>query len=202
MNPVYQNMRITLSQADTELAELRGQIGSQQQVVADLRGRLDAIPEVEAEMLRLTRDYEVNKRQYDELLQRLEAAKISEQADRSTEDVKFRVIEPPVVPLTPSGPPRVALSTLVLLGSVVAGLLLAFVLQQVRPVFSTREALRQVTGLPVIGAVTAAIVEGFVPWYRRQATLVGGALLALIAVFLLNVLLQDNVRAALRNLVG
>ena len=202
MNPVYQNMRITLSQADTELAELRGQIGSQQQVVADLRGRLDAIPEVEAEMLRLTRDYEVNKRQYDELLQRLEAAKISEQADRSTEDVKFRVIEPPVVPLTPSGPPRAALSTLVLLGSIVAGLLLAFVLQQVRPVFSTREALRQVTGLPVIGAVTAAIVEGFVPWYRRQATLVGGALLALIAVFLLNVLLQDNVRAALRNLVG
>jgi hypothetical protein len=69
-------------------------------------------------------------------------------------------------------------------------------------VFSTREALRQVTGLPVIGAVTAAIVAGFVPWYRRQAALVGGALLALLAVFLLNVLLQDNVRAALRNVVG
>jgi hypothetical protein len=96
----------------------------------------------------------------------------------------------------------VILSALVLLGSIAAGLLLAFVLQQIRPVFSTRDALRQVTGLPVIGAVTVAIVEGFVPWYRRQVTLVTGALLALVAVFLLNVLLQDNVRAALRNLGG
>jgi len=202
LNPVYQSMRISLSQAETELAELRGQISTQQQVATALRGRLDAIPEVEADLLRLTRDYEVNKRQYDELLQRLDSARISEQADQNTEDVKFRVIEPPVVPLAPSGPPRVILSALVLLGSVAAGLLLAFVLQQIRPVFSTRDALRQVTGLPVIGAVTVAIVEGFVPWYRRQATLVTGALLALIAVFLLNVLLQDNVRAALRNLGG
>jgi polysaccharide chain length determinant protein (PEP-CTERM system associated) len=202
MNPVYQNMKISLSQTDAELAELRGQIGAQQQAVAALQGRVDAIPEVEADLLRLTRDYEVNKRQYDELLQRLESAKISEQADQNTEDVKFRVIEPPVLPLTASGPPRAMLSTLVLLGSLGAGLLLGFILQQARPVFSTREALRQVTGLPVIGAVTAAIVTGFVPWYRRQAALVGGALLALLAVFLLNVLLQDNVRAALRSVVG
>jgi hypothetical protein len=195
-------MKISLSQTDAELAELRGQIGAQQQAVAALQGRVDAIPEVEADLLRLTRDYEVNKRQYDELLQRLESAKISEQADQNTEDVKFRVIEPPVLPLTASGPPRAMLSTLVLLGSLGAGLLLGFILQQARPVFSTREALRQVTGLPVIGAVTAAIVTGFVPWYRRQAALVGGALLALLAVFLLNVLLQDNVRAALRSVVG
>jgi polysaccharide chain length determinant protein (PEP-CTERM system associated) len=202
MNPVYQNMKISLSQADAELAELRGQISAQEQAVASLRGKVDAIPEVEAELLRLTRDYEVNKKQYDELLQRLESARISEQADQSTEDVKFRVIEPPAVPLTPSGPKRALLSGLVLLLALGAGLALAFILQQVRPVFSTRDALRQVTGLPVIGAVTAAVVESFVPWYRRQAALVGGALLALVVVFLLNVLLQDNVRAALRSIVG
>ncbi|RPI13894.1 MAG: chain length-determining protein [Lysobacterales bacterium] len=202
MNPVYQNLRIALSQADAELAELRGQRDAQNQAVANLRGKVDAIPEVEAELLRLTRDYEVNKKQYDELLQRLESARISEQADQNTEDVKFRVIEPPVVPLAPSGPERPLLSALVLLLGLGAGLALGFVLQQVRPVFSTRDALRQVTGLPVIGAVTSAVVQGFVPWYRRQSALAGGALLALLAVFLLNVLLQDNVRAALRSLVG
>jgi len=202
MNPVYQNMKISLSQADAELAELRGQISGQEQAVANLRSKVDSIPEVEAELLRLARDYEVNKKQYDELLQRLESARISEQADQSTEDVKFRVIEPPVVPLAPSGPQRALLSGLALLLGIAAGLALAFVLQQIRPTFSTRDALRQVTGLPVIGAVTAAVVESFVPWYRRQAALVGGALLALLAVFLLNVLLQDNVRAALRSIVG
>ena len=202
LNPVYQNLRISLSQADAELAELRGQLGAEEQAVANLRGKVDAIPEVEAELLRLTRDYNVNKKQYDELLQRLESARISEQADQSTEDVKFRVIQPPVVPLTPSGPHRKALSGVALLLSLGAGLALAFVLQQVRPVFSTRDALRQATGLPVIGAVTAAVLEDVMPWYRRQVALIGGALLALLAVFLLNVLLQDNFRAALRGIVG
>jgi hypothetical protein len=75
-------------------------------------------------------------------------------------------------------------------------------LQQIRPVFSTKDTLRQVTGLPVLGSVTAAVLQGFVPWYRRQTALVGGALAALVGAFLLNLLLQQNLRAMLRNLLG
>ena len=106
------------------------------------------------------------------------------------------------MPLVPSGPKRGLLSTLVLLASVGAGIGLAVLLQQVRPVFSTKDSLRQATGLPVLGSVTAAIVSAFVPWYRRQSALVFGALGALLVVFLLNLVLQNNVRAVLRNLVG
>jgi polysaccharide chain length determinant protein (PEP-CTERM system associated) len=202
MNPVYQSMKISLSQADAELAELRGQVSAQEQVIGSLRSRMDAIPEIEQELSRLNRDYQVNKAQYDELLQRLESARISERADQSTEEVKFRVIEPPTVPVTPSGPERAILSTLVLLVSLGAGIGLAIVLQQVRPVFSTKDALRSATGLPVLGSVTAAVVQGFVPWYRRPTALVGGAVAALVGAFLLNLLLQQNLRAALRNLLG
>jgi hypothetical protein len=202
MNPVYQNLKISLSQADAELAELRGQIASQQQVVDNLRARVDAIPEVEAELARLTRDYEVNRKQYDELLTRSEQARISDQADASSESVKFKEIERPVEPVTRSGPQRGLLNTVVMLMSLAAGLALALFLQQVRPVFSTKDSVRQATGLPVIGSVSAAILAGFVPWYRRQSALLGGALLALLFVFLLNLLLQDSVRAAVRGIVG
>jgi polysaccharide chain length determinant protein (PEP-CTERM system associated) len=202
VNPVYQNMKISLSQADAELAEIRGQIQAQEEIVARLSGKVDSIPEVEAEMARLDRDYQVNKKQYDQLLQRLESARISEQADQSSEDVKFRVIEPPTKPIMPSGPDRVLLSTLVLIVSLGAGLGLALLLAQIRPVFSTRDALKQVTGLPVLGSVTTAIAAGFIPWYRRQVALVGGALGALVVVFLLNLVLQDNLRSALRSALG
>ena len=202
LNPVYQSMKIALSQADAELAEMRGQLNMKEQAVANLRSRVDAIPEVEAELTRLNRDYNINKKQYDDMLQRLESARISEQADQSQEDVKFRVIEPPVEPITPSGPPRDALSALVLLLSIAAGLGLALFLQQARPVFSTRDSVQRVTGLTVVGAVTAATVAGVVPWYKRQTALVGVALGALLVVFLLNLILQDNLRATLRNLMG
>jgi len=46
------------------------------------------------------------------------------------------------------------------------------------------------------------VLHSFVPWYRRQTALVGGALAALLAAFLLNLLLQQNLRAMLRNLLG
>ena len=202
MNPVYQSMKISLSQADAELAEVRGQIAAQEQAIGGLRSRMDAIPQVEAELSQLNRDYQVNKAQYDQLLQRLESARISQRADQSTGEVKFRVIDPPTVPSVPSGPERTLLSALVLLASLGAGIGFALLLQQIRPVFSTKDTLRQVTGLPVLGSVTAAVLQSFVPWYRRQTALVGGAIAALVGAFMLNLLLQQNLRAMLRNLLG
>ena len=133
MNPVYQNLRLALSQADADLAAVRGQIQAQQGVVGGLRSRVQAIPEVEAELSRLNRDYEINKQQYDTLLQRLESAKISEQAEQSSENVKFRIIEPPMVPVKPSGPMRMQLNLLVLFAAFGAGIGLAVLLALLHP---------------------------------------------------------------------
>ena len=40
------------------------------------------------------------------------------------------------------------------------------------------------------------------PWYRRQSVLVGGAVSLLLVVYLLNLVLSEPLRAALRNVVG
>jgi polysaccharide chain length determinant protein (PEP-CTERM system associated) len=202
MNPVYQNLRLSLSQADADLAAIRGQMQAQQAQINELQGRVSAIPEVEAELARLNRDYEVNKRNYDTLVQRLESARISESADQSADNVKFRVIEPPLVPFKPSGPERAILNTMVLLGALGAGIGLAVLLAQVRPTFTSRDLLQKITGIPVLGAITIAVQEGLVPWYRRQGVMVGAAVSLLVAVFLLNLALTAPLRAALRAVTG
>jgi polysaccharide chain length determinant protein (PEP-CTERM system associated) len=202
MNPVYQNLRMQLSQADADLAAVRGQISGQQALVGDLQSRVQAVPEVEAELSRLNRDYEVNKRNYDTLVQRLESARISESAEQSADNVKFRVIEPPIVPFKPSGPERAILNTMVLLAALGAGVGLAALLGQMRPTFTTRDVLQKVTGVRVIGAITMAVQQGFVPWYRRQGVMVGAALSLLVMVFALNLLLTTPLRAALRSVTG
>ena len=202
MNPVYQNLRLSLSQADADLAAVRGQIQAQQAVINELRGRVEAIPEVEAELARLNRDYEVNKQNYDTLVQRLESAKISESAEQSAENVKFRVIEPPLVPFKPSGPERAILNTMVLLAALGAGIGLAVLLAQLRPTFTSRDLLQKVTGVNVIGSITAAVQQAFVPWYRKQAVMVGAAVSLLVVVFLLNLVLTTPLRAALRAVTG
>jgi polysaccharide chain length determinant protein (PEP-CTERM system associated) len=202
MNPVYQNLRLALSQADADLAALRGQIQAQQGVVADLRSRINAIPEVEAELARLNRDYEVNKRQYDTLLQRLESARISEDAEQSADNVKFRIIEPPIVPVKPSGPPRPALNAVVLAAALAAGLGLATVLALMHPTFATRDLLEKVTGIRVIGTISTALSTERIRWYRRQSLLVGGALSLLLIVFALNHVLSEPLRAVVRSVTG
>lgn len=202
MNPVYQNLRLQLSQADADLAAIRGQMQAQQALISELQARVRAVPEVEAELARLNRDYEVNKRNYDTLVQRLESAKISEEAEQSADNVKFRVIEPPIEPFKPSGPQRAILNTMVLLAALGAGVALAVLLGQLRPTFSTRDMLQKVTGVRVIGAITMAVQQTIVPWYRRQGVMVGAAVSLLFVVFLLNLVLTTPLRAALRSVIG
>jgi polysaccharide chain length determinant protein (PEP-CTERM system associated) len=202
MNPVYQNLRLALSQADADLAAVRGQMAGQQALIAELRSSVEAIPEVEAELSRLNRDYEVNKRNYDTLVQRLESAKISESAEQSADNVKFRVIEPPTVPFKPSGPERAILNTMVLLAALGAGLALAVLLSQLRPTFSSREILQKVTGLPVLGGITSSIAAVVLPWYRRDAFMVGASVCLLLLAFVLNLILTSPLRAALRAVTG
>src|SRR6185437_46678 len=50
LNPVYQNLRIELSQTDVNIAELRAQITDEEHVVSDLKNRVSAIPLIEAQL--------------------------------------------------------------------------------------------------------------------------------------------------------
>lgn len=202
MNPVYQNLRMQLSQADADLAELRGKIAAQQGTVSTLQARVDQIPEIEAELARLNRDYDVNKQQFDTLLQRRESARITQQAEQSAENVKFRVIEPPALPLKATGPKRVQLGSMVLVLALASGLGLAVLLAQLRPTFSSRDLLQQVTGLPVLGTVSAVFAATVVPWYRRDGLRFAGALSLLFVVYALNLILQEPLRDAIGAIAG
>ncbi len=182
VNPVYQTMRIALSQTEAELAELRGQISTIAVRVGSLRGRVDLIPEVEAELSRLNRDYEVNRAQYSALLQRLESARITEQAAESTDKVKIRVIEPPVVPSDPSYPPRRLLMLAVFIISAGAALALAFGMHIVRPVFgSKRSVATELPGIRVLGTIGKLSGTTKAAWYARPVLPVALAAMLLIA---------------------
>ncbi|SFM24016.1 polysaccharide chain length determinant protein, PEP-CTERM locus subfamily [Ectothiorhodospira mobilis] len=153
-NPVYQQMRMSLSSVEVELASLRARERQQQAEVEELQRLVDVIPEIEAQLKRLNRDYEVNREQYQQLLRRREIANVSERLEEQGNQVQFRVIEPARVPSTPSAPNRPALFTLSSLGGIALGAGLAFLIGQLRPVFHNRRSLNSVTGFPVLGTVS------------------------------------------------
>jgi len=153
-NPVYQQMRVMLSQANAQVAAMEARVQSYRQQVEALAEKTDAIPKVEAKLKQLDRDYETVKRQYASLLQRRESAFLSEEVEKTAEDVKFRVVDPPQVPLDPSAPNRLLLNTGVFFGAIGAGLALALLIALMTPVFVSSRNLNMKTGLPVLGVVT------------------------------------------------
>ena len=153
-NPVYQQMKMQLAQADATVASMRSRVGEYQRRVDHLQEMVDTIPKIEAELKQLDRDYGIHKKNYQTLLARREAANISEQAEMSGDQFKFRVVDPPRVPLQPSAPNRPLLMTGVLLASIVAGVLLALLLFMLRPTFDSARTVMEVLGRPVLGGVS------------------------------------------------
>lgn len=152
-NPVYQQMRMALSNAQVEISSLRVRVREREEQVEELQRLVDTVPQVEAELKRLDRDYSVNQENYMALLQRRETAAMSQRIDERGEQVQFRVVEPARMPRSPSAPNRPAMFAGVLLLGVAGGSGLAFLLSQLRPVFDNRRTLASATGFPVLGTV-------------------------------------------------
>ena len=102
-NPVYQQLRRDLSQNQVTVESLRGRIadaqGQMQQEMS--RGRL--MHTEDARLAELTRDYQVNRDIYQDLLRRRENARVSMNLDRGRQGLTFKILEPATVPLSPKG---------------------------------------------------------------------------------------------------
>ncbi len=183
LNPVYQSLKISIGEANAELSELSEKIASAQSRVTYLREMVDTMPEVEAQLARLNRDYEVNKTQHTALMRRLESARLSEEAEFRNEEIKFRIIEPPVVPLKPIGPNRYLFVTVVLFAGFGIGGALAIFLNRVDPVFNSISDLRETLQIPILGAVSLHLSETAMKTSRRSARRFAYATIALLAMY-------------------
>ncbi len=199
-NPVYQQIQLSINQADVEVAALRSELAVHQQKIVELRGMLDTAPEVEAEFGRLARDYDVTKARYNELVNRLDRAEISEEAEQ-TGVVRFEVIDPPAAQLQPVAPDRPRLLVMVLLGGLLAGVGVAFLCQQLRPVFTSTRALAEATGLPVLGAVARTWVERHRATRRGEMLRLGLVAGTLVMVFAVVLVFEDTGSHLLQTLI-
>jgi polysaccharide chain length determinant protein (PEP-CTERM system associated) len=181
VNPVYQSIQTQLSQVEVELASLRGAAAQHRREIAELRRFVDSAPEVEQEFARLNRDYNVQRAQYQQLVERLERAKVSDDAAQNG-IVRFEVIEPPRAGLAPVWPNRSVFMVLALLAGLAAGVVLALVPAVLRPTFDDPNSLSKATGLPVLGSVSALRPAGHLDFVRLESRNVAIACGALLAV--------------------
>lgn len=163
-NPVYDHLQIQLVSLETTIASLESRLKRNQAEVDKWQGLAKSVPEVAAEMAKLTRDYDVIKKAYDELLNRRESAKIGSDLETQTQTVQFRVVDPPEAPPVPVAPKRPLLLVVVLIGGILAGGAFVFLLAQADESISSVRELKDFVSLPVLGGVSRIVT----PSQRRQ----------------------------------
>ena len=201
-NPVYQQLKVQASDARLTVGSLKIQLEEQQRTVNELKGSMDAIPQVEAELARLNRDYQVTKKRYTSMVERRESARLSEEAVQDRSDISFRVINPPVVPARPSGPNRPMLLAGVLLTAFAAGIGWTFLRYLLRPTYADYKQLRERIDLPVLGVVNLYRDEAHKRLRRLQLVGFAFSLLILFGVFGSVALFHEGGSALVRQIAG
>jgi polysaccharide chain length determinant protein (PEP-CTERM system associated) len=182
-NKVYQDIKVSLADTESKIAALRARVADADTRLAQSRAAVSTIPKIEAEYTQLNRDYEINKKNYEALISRRESAAISGEMDSKSGVGEFRVVDPPRVTSLPVFPNRPLLLTGVLLASLAAGIALAFVLQQVRPVFFDGRNLRKVSSMPLLGSVSLLSNPVRAARERRELVVFSGSAAAYLIVF-------------------
>ena len=164
-NPVFQQIKIAISEAEANVAALRARSGEIKSRIERLTDAAKRRPEVEKQMVQMERDYNNLRRNYEALVSRREQASMGQEVEASGVGAEFRLIEPPRASPKPVFPDRIALLLTVLALALGGGLFVSFAFAQIFPTVADTPTLRQIANRPVLGSVSM-LMSG--PMLRRR----------------------------------
>jgi polysaccharide chain length determinant protein (PEP-CTERM system associated) len=152
-NPLYQQLKSQLSAMRSDIAASTARMGASQSMLQSEIERSNRIAGSENATAELTRDYDVNRNVYQDLLKRREIARVSMEMDAEHQGLTFLVQNPPVMPLTPVGLRflHFGIAGIFLALAIPVGLL--FGLVRYDPRVRSTEQLERLTGVTVLAMV-------------------------------------------------
>jgi polysaccharide chain length determinant protein (PEP-CTERM system associated) len=158
-NPAYSSLVSIKAEREANVQALLARKAALQSEISGAMADQASEPAVSAEANRISRDYEVLKKKYDELLQNREEMRLRGQVESERSSFKFEVVDPPTTPRQPASPNRPLLLFGVLLAGLAVGVGTAVGLNQLRSTFSTAAALERALDLPVLGTISESLTE-------------------------------------------
>ncbi|MHA6203870.1 XrtA system polysaccharide chain length determinant [Dyella soli] len=152
-NPAYQQIKTQLASTRASTAAASARLSVSEAMLQTELQRSNRIANSENVTAELTRDYNVNRDVYQDLLKRRENARVSMNLDAEQRGLTFLVQNPAVMPLTPSGLRfmHFSLAGIALSLAIPVGLL--FCLVRLDPRVRSVDRLEQATGLAVLAAI-------------------------------------------------
>lgn len=174
LNPVYQQLRSDLARTAAEADSLASRRNQLQVLLSNEIERSSQSSRVERELSKLTRDNQINKELYEDLLRRQESARLSMSLGAEKQGVLYRIHQSAVFPILPTG---LRFIHFALAGIVLASVLpfvLLFLFIKVDPRIRTTSAVTDVLQLPLLSVVPHMPQPGEKPeFFHRPVALVG-----------------------------
>jgi polysaccharide chain length determinant protein (PEP-CTERM system associated) len=152
-SPVYQELRSKLGEARRNAAAAAARMNASERLLDAELQRSSRIAGLANTLAELTRDYEVNRDIYQDLLKRRENARVSMSLDAEQRGPTFRIQEPAIMPLRPSGLrlTHFAVAGLMLGLALPLGVLFGYV--RFDPRVRSAAQVERVAGVPVLATV-------------------------------------------------
>jgi polysaccharide chain length determinant protein (PEP-CTERM system associated) len=181
-DPVGQQLKVALNDAEANLTTVRARLGEYEARYNQLKSSAETLPKIDIEYTQLNRDYDMQKRQYENLVLKRETAALTGKLEDAGV-AEFRIIDPPRVTPNPVAPNRLLLLGGVVAVSLFAGLAVSWLVSQLRPTFHDGRSLREIAQRPLLGMVSSLPTHGLHLMRRRAALLFAGGLSGLLASY-------------------
>jgi polysaccharide chain length determinant protein (PEP-CTERM system associated) len=181
-NPVYQQLRSELSKTQLTIDALKSRIVEAQRLLREEANRSQSLHGEDARLAELTRDYQINRDIYQDLLRRRERARVSMNLDAESLGLNLKILEP-AAPSPPASGPRfwqfvlggLALGILVPLGFLFARL-------QFDPRVRIANAISERHKVPVAAIVPHRWTPGDLIGLRKELVILSLVVAATLAV--------------------
>jgi polysaccharide chain length determinant protein (PEP-CTERM system associated) len=152
-NPLYQQMKSQLSAIRSDIAASNARLNASESMLQSELQRSKRIAGSANVTSELTRDYDVNRDVYQDLLKRRENARVSMDLDAEHQGLTFLIQNPAVMPLTPSGLRFLHFGLAGLLLALAAPIGLLVGIARFDPRVRSAEELERLTGFTVLATV-------------------------------------------------
>src|SRR6266481_5956374 len=146
-------LRTQLRSMDQEIAMKKRDQASIQTQLRTYQDRVSSSPEVEEEYKSITRDNQTAQTFYDELLNKIQTAKMAADLEKRQQGEQFRVMDEPNLPESPSSPKR----PVYIMGGLAAGLFLGLLivgsLEYLDTAVRSERDIWAFTKLPTLGVI-------------------------------------------------
>ncbi len=176
-----------IRQAEASAAEVETLSNQQKKLKADseqYQTRLNLTPVREQQLAEILRDYDLFRQDYTGLLSKKLQSQLTTSLEENQEGQQFRLVDPPTLPVTPSGPNRLKICLGGMAGGILFGVVLGFLIDTRDSSFHDEKALGQTFALPVVLGMPLVLTpaEGRARGWKRSLEWIAGCVM-IVAMF-------------------